>query len=105
MSGGPQSVFDPDSLAVNAGLWDWATKNGVPVLGICYGVQVPPGAADAAAAPLCPPPRRRRRVRCSPPPSAAPACWGAAPARPHTSLNRGRLTRRVAVLPGPAARS
>ena len=36
VSGGPQSVFNPDSLTVDADLWNM----NVPILGICYGVQV-----------------------------------------------------------------
>jgi GMP synthase (glutamine-hydrolysing) len=36
VSGGPQSVYDPDSLTVDPEVW----KMSVPVLGICYGMQV-----------------------------------------------------------------
>ena len=38
VSGGPQSVYDPDSLTVDPAVW----KMPVPVLGICYGMQVCP---------------------------------------------------------------
>ena len=36
VSGGPQSVYDPDSLTVDPAVWQLP----VPVLGICYGMQV-----------------------------------------------------------------
>ena len=36
LSGGPSSVFEPGAPTLPADLWDW----GVPVLGICYGMQL-----------------------------------------------------------------
>ena len=36
VSGGPQSVYDPESLTVDPAVWDLP----VPVLGICYGMQL-----------------------------------------------------------------
>lgn len=36
VSGGPQSVFDPESMRVDPGLWALP----VPILGICYGCQM-----------------------------------------------------------------
>ena len=36
VSGGPQSVYDPESLTVDTAVWDMPC----PVLGICYGMQL-----------------------------------------------------------------
>ena len=36
LSGGPSSVYDPDSPHVDQALWSW---EGIPILGICYGLQ------------------------------------------------------------------
>lgn len=36
VSGGPDSVNEPDSIAVDRGIWDL----GIPALGICYGMQL-----------------------------------------------------------------
>jgi GMP synthase (glutamine-hydrolysing) len=39
LSGGPASVYDPDSPHVNREVWEFITSNNIPVLGICYGMQ------------------------------------------------------------------
>ena len=39
LSGGPSSVYDPDSPHVKQEVWDFIFKNKIPVLGICYGMQ------------------------------------------------------------------
>ncbi len=39
LSGGPNSVYEPEAPHVNEGVWKEISKNGIPVLGICYGMQ------------------------------------------------------------------
>jgi len=39
LSGGPSSVYDPDSPHLHPGIWKLVEERGVPVLGICYGMQ------------------------------------------------------------------
>jgi GMP synthase (glutamine-hydrolysing) len=39
LSGGPASVYDPESPHVNADVWRFIEENKIPVLGICYGMQ------------------------------------------------------------------
>jgi GMP synthase (glutamine-hydrolysing) len=39
LSGGPSSVYDPESPHVHASVWEFITQNNLPVLGICYGMQ------------------------------------------------------------------
>jgi GMP synthase (glutamine-hydrolysing) len=38
-SGGPSSVYAPDSPHVHRSVWELIEKNNIPVLGICYGMQ------------------------------------------------------------------
>ena len=40
LSGGPESVHVEGAPRLPAGLLDWVTAAGVPVLGICYGMQL-----------------------------------------------------------------
>ncbi|KAK9830479.1 hypothetical protein WJX72_011957 [[Myrmecia] bisecta] len=40
LSGGPNSVHVKDAPQMPAGLVDWCTSKGVPLLGICYGMQL-----------------------------------------------------------------
>jgi GMP synthase (glutamine-hydrolysing) len=40
LSGGPNSVFDPDAPKTPQGFFQWQEKTGTPVLGICYGLQL-----------------------------------------------------------------
>jgi GMP synthase (glutamine-hydrolysing) len=40
LSGGPNSVHEPGSPTVPAGFFEWAAAAKVPVLGICYGMQL-----------------------------------------------------------------
>lgn len=40
LSGGPNSVHVEGSPRVPDGFFDWANTNNIPVLGICYGMQV-----------------------------------------------------------------
>mmetsp|Transcript_28180 Transcript_28180/g.62889 ORF Transcript_28180/g.62889 Transcript_28180/m.62889 type:complete len:559 (+) Transcript_28180:93-1769(+) len=39
LSGGPASVYDPESPHVSPKVWDLLKARGVPILGICYGMQ------------------------------------------------------------------
>lgn len=39
LSGGPASVYHPDSPHVHPSVWDFIQTNNLPVLGICYGMQ------------------------------------------------------------------
>jgi GMP synthase (glutamine-hydrolysing) A subunit len=40
LSGGPDSVHEGGSPTVPEGFFDYATENGIPVMGICYGMQL-----------------------------------------------------------------
>jgi GMP synthase (glutamine-hydrolysing) len=40
LSGGPQSVYDDHAPQPDPGLFDWLREHDVPVLGICYGMQL-----------------------------------------------------------------
>jgi GMP synthase (glutamine-hydrolysing) len=40
LSGGPNSVYDPGAPQLPAGFLDWQKQNHIPVLGICYGLQL-----------------------------------------------------------------
>ena len=40
LSGGPSSVYDPESPHVHSSVWDFIKENNVPVLGICYGLEL-----------------------------------------------------------------
>lgn len=40
LSGGPNSVHLEDSPQLPKGLLDWCQQEGIPVLGICYGLQL-----------------------------------------------------------------
>jgi GMP synthase (glutamine-hydrolysing) len=39
LSGGPSSVYDPESPHVKPEVWKFIKANNIPVLGICYGMQ------------------------------------------------------------------
>ena len=39
LSGGPCSVYDPESPHVSADVWKFIADRKIPVLGICYGMQ------------------------------------------------------------------
>lgn len=39
LSGGPSSVYDPESPHVHPSVWEYIKANNLPVLGICYGMQ------------------------------------------------------------------
>lgn len=39
LSGGPNSVYEPESPHVDADVWKMIEENDLPVLGICYGMQ------------------------------------------------------------------
>lgn len=39
LSGGPASVYDPESPHVHPDVWKYIDENKLPVLGICYGMQ------------------------------------------------------------------
>jgi GMP synthase (glutamine-hydrolysing) len=39
LSGGPSSVYDPESPHVDASVWKMIEEQNIPVLGICYGMQ------------------------------------------------------------------
>jgi GMP synthase (glutamine-hydrolysing) len=40
LSGGPNSVYDPRAPKIAAGFWDYARETKMPLLGICYGMQL-----------------------------------------------------------------
>ena len=40
LSGGPNSVYEEGSPHVSQGIWDIIKTRQIPVLGICYGMQV-----------------------------------------------------------------
>jgi len=40
LSGGPNSVYEKDAPHVNEGVWKIIKEREIPVLGICYGMQV-----------------------------------------------------------------
>ena len=40
LSGGPSSVYDSGSPQLAKGFWEWTAQNKIPVLGICYGMQL-----------------------------------------------------------------
>lgn len=40
LSGGPNSVFDPKAPRTAEGFWSWQESTRLPVLGICYGLQL-----------------------------------------------------------------
>ena len=40
LSGGPNSVYEDEAPHVHAGIWEFVAEKNVPVLGICYGMQV-----------------------------------------------------------------
>jgi GMP synthase (glutamine-hydrolysing) len=40
LSGGPNSVYEEGAPHVDIGIWNMLKEKGVPVLGICYGMQV-----------------------------------------------------------------
>lgn len=39
LSGGPSSVYDPESPHVSPSVWEFIASRSLPVLGICYGMQ------------------------------------------------------------------
>jgi GMP synthase (glutamine-hydrolysing) len=39
LSGGPNSVYDPEAPHVAQDVWDFIKENKLPLLGICYGMQ------------------------------------------------------------------
>lgn len=39
LSGGPSSVYEADSPHVHPSVWEFIKAKGIPVLGICYGMQ------------------------------------------------------------------
>ena len=40
LSGGPSSVYETGSPQLAEGFWNWAEKNKMPTLGVCYGMQL-----------------------------------------------------------------
>ncbi|GAB5035368.1 gmp synthase [Nannochloropsis oceanica] len=40
LSGGPNSVYEKDSPHVDADVWAYIEEQSIPVMGICYGLQV-----------------------------------------------------------------
>jgi GMP synthase (glutamine-hydrolysing) len=56
LSGGPSSVYEDGAPHVDGGIWSILKERGVPVLGICYGMQVRESRAYAFS---CPPIRRK----------------------------------------------
>jgi GMP synthase (glutamine-hydrolysing) len=40
LSGGPSSVYDKGAPKLAHGFWDYQLENGIPILGICYGMQL-----------------------------------------------------------------
>jgi GMP synthase (glutamine-hydrolysing) len=40
LSGGPSSVYEQGSPQLDKGFWDWVESAHLPVLGICYGMQL-----------------------------------------------------------------
>src|SRR5690242_3696867 len=40
LSGGPASVYDPESPQLPEGFLEYQAKHRIPVLGICYGMQL-----------------------------------------------------------------
>ena len=58
LSGGPNSVYEDGAPHVDGGIWSILKERGVPVLGICYGMQVRESRAYAFCC-YCPPIRRK----------------------------------------------
>ena len=40
LSGGPSSVYEEGSPQLSPGFWNWLEKSKLPVLGVCYGMQL-----------------------------------------------------------------
>ena len=40
LSGGPNSVHLENSPQLPAGMFDWCQQSAIPILGICYGLQL-----------------------------------------------------------------